>query len=233
MFLSLAEAQPRTSRSFGNWLSRHWAETFLIAYGAWVLLPFSAPLFMHIGWSGAGRAIYLVYSLFCHQLPERSFFLFGQKPMYALSEIQAVWHNTDNPFILRQFTGNTLMGWKIAWSDRMISFYMGIWLVALAWYLSFRKRTGLPWWGLVLFLLPIVLDGGSHAISDVAGIGQGFRDTNLWLSALSSHALPASFYAGDALGSFNSWMRMITGLLAAFGIVWFAFPLLETSFGEG
>jgi hypothetical protein len=58
----------------------------------------------------------------------------------------------------------------------------------------------------------------------LAGIGQGFRDSNLWLAVITNNALSASFYVGDALGSFNSWMRFITGLLAGLGIVWFVFP---------
>jgi hypothetical protein len=51
---------------------------------------------MHIGWMGTGKAIYFIYSFFCHQLPERSFFFFGEKSMYALTEIQAGWQNTAN-----------------------------------------------------------------------------------------------------------------------------------------
>ena len=61
-------------------------------------------------------------------------------------------------------------------------------------------------------------------LSDLAGIGQGFRDTNLWLAFLTNNAFSASFYAGEALGSFNSWMRLVTGILAGLGIVWFIFP---------
>jgi uncharacterized membrane protein len=182
---------------------------------------------MQIGWSGAGKALYLFYSFFCHQLPERSFFLFGDKLMYSLAEVQAAWQDSINPFILRKFIGNAEMGWKVAWSDRMISFYGGIWLFALLWMPFRRKVRPLPWWGFALALLPIALDGGSHAISDVAGIGQGFRDSNQWLAVLTNNALPPSFYAGDALGSFNSLMRLITGLLAALGIVWLAFPYIS------
>src|SRR5512133_3722760 len=128
-----------TPRSFGNWLSNHWIEIFLVVYGIWVFTPFLAPVFMQIGWVGAGKTVYFIYSFFCHQLPERSFFLFGKKPMYSLSEIQAVWQNTVNPLILRRFIGNESMGWKIAWSDRMISFYTSIWLFAVIW-IPFRYK---------------------------------------------------------------------------------------------
>lgn len=174
-----------------------------------------------------GNAIYFIYSFFCHQLPERSFFFFGERSMYSLAEIQATWQNTTNPMILRQFTGNESMGWKIAWSDRMISFYTSVWLFALLW-ISFRRRIKpLPWWGFALLLLPIILDGFTHTVSDFAGIGQGFRDTNEWLAVLTNHNFSANFYAGDALGSFNSLMRFITGPLAGLAIVWLAFPYVS------
>ncbi len=210
-------------------LSNHWLALFLFVYGLWVFVPFLAPVFMNIGWTGAGKAVYLIYSFFCHQLPERSFFWFGEKTMYSLSEIQAAWQNTANPMILRQFIGNETMGWKVAWSDRMISFYTSIWLFAMLWYPLRRTIKPISWWGFILLLLPLVLDGSTHALSDLAGIGLGFRDTNEWLRALTNNTLPATFYAGDALGSFNSLMRFITGLLAGLGIVWLAFPFVQQS----
>lgn len=163
---------------------------------------------MHIGWNGFGEGIYSVYWFFCHQLPERSFFLFGAKPMYPLDEIRSAWQNTTNPLLLRSFIGNSAMGWKVAWSDRMVSFYTSIGLFGLIWWPLRKKVKAPPWWGLILLLLPIALDGGTHIISDLAGIEQGFRETNQWLAVLTYHLLPASFYTGNALGSFNSWMRL-------------------------
>ena len=207
-----------------QWISTHWFAVFLGIYGLWVFVPFLAPVFMQLGWTGAGKSIYFIYSFFCHQLPERSFFWFGEKTMYSLNEVQAVWKNTDNPMILRQFIGNPSMGWKVAWSDRMISFYTSVWLFAAIWHPFRRRIKPLSWWGFVLLLLPLVLDGGTHAISDLAGIGNGFRDTNAWLAILTSYSLPATSYAGDAFGSFNSLMRFITGLLAGFAIVRLVFP---------
>jgi len=226
------DTNPANSRSFSESLSRRWFAVFLVIYGLWVWTPFFAPLFMHIGWDGAGKAIYFIYSFFCHQLPERSFFLFGQKIMYPLSEIQSAWRDTTNPIILRQFIGNESLGWKIAWSDRMVSFYTSIWLFAVAWFPFRKKIKPLSFLGFALFLLPIALDGGTHMISDLAGIGQGFRDTNQWLAILMNNSLPSTFLIGDALGSFNSWARIITGLLAGLGIAWLVFPYLEESFGK-
>jgi hypothetical protein len=111
----------------------------------------------------------------------------------------------------------------------MIWFYTSVWFFAALWFPFRRSIKPLSWLGFALLLLPIALDGGSHAISDLAGIGQGFRDTNQWLALLTNHAFPASFYAGDGLGSFNSIMRLITGLLSGLSITWLVFPYIFQS----
>jgi uncharacterized membrane protein len=209
------------------WFSRHWMLAFSVIYGLIVGLPSLAPVFMRVGWETPGRALYFVYSFLCHQLPDRSFFLFGPQRMYDLSTIQAVWQNTTNPMVLRQFIGNPMMGWKVAWSDRMVAMYGSILLAAWAWWPLRKRIKPLPFWGLVLFALPMFLDGVTHILSDLGGMDQGFRYTNAWLAALTGNAFPATFYAGNALGSFNSLMRLLTGSLFGVGIVWFAFPYLE------
>ena len=215
------------------WMSRRWLLIVSFIIAIWVGLPWLAPVFMARGWTGAGNAIQLLYAVQCHQLPQRSFFLFGEKPMVALNQIQSVWENTNNPLILRQFIGNAQIGWKVAWSDRMVYMYSSPILWGLI-YWPLRKRVRpLSWWGLALFLLPMALDGFTHMISDfTGGIGLGFRDNNAWLAALTNQALPATFYAGDALGSFNSWMRLITGLLFGLAVVWFLYPRLHESFSD-
>jgi len=188
---------------------KHWVGLFLIVYGAWVWAPFLAPVFMANGWTGAGNALYFIYSFFCHQLPERSLFFFGPQTMYSLNQIGQVW-STENQLVLRQFVGNAQMGWKMAWSDRMISTYGGVWLGALLWAIFGKRlpRLSIVVW-FVLGVLPLGLDGFSHFVNDiVAGSsGQGFRDTNDWLRVLTANAFPDTFYYGNMLGSFNSTTR--------------------------
>lgn len=214
------------------WLSRHWLLAFLVLWGFFNLLPWLAPVFMKAGWDMAGHAIYTLYTFLCHQMPQRSYFLFGQRPMYELSEVQAVWQNTTNPLVLRQFIGNPEMGWKVAWSDRMVSLYTGILLWAAILGPWRRRLPRLPFWGLVALALPMVIDGSTHMLSDMmGGIGGGFRYGNAWLATLTNHAFASGFYAGDSLGSFNSWMRLISGLLFSLGAVWFVLPALEEAFG--
>ncbi len=215
-----------------NNISRHWILFAGLFLGIYAGLPFLAPVFMQLGWTGPARLIYLIYAFLCHQLPQRSYFLFGSKLTYSLPEIQSAWQNTFDPLILRQFIGNSEMGWKVAWSDRMVSMFTSLWLFTMLWHpLSHRMRS-LPWWGLILFLLPMALDGGSHFISDLFGFNQGFRDSNVWLAILTNNVFPPGFYAGDAWGSFNSLLRLLTGLLFGLGIVWFSFPYLDNAFSQ-
>jgi len=214
------------------WLARHWLLVVNFLIGVWVTLPWLAPVMMHWGWTSAGKAIYLVYSFQCHQLPERSYFLFGRQAMYSLAEIQTAWQNTSNPFILRQFIGNPEIGWKVAWSDRMVWMYTSILFGGLLYGLVRKQLKPLSFWTFAILLLPMVVDGGSHMISDLAGIGQGFRDTNIWLQILTNNVYPITFYQGDALGSFNSWMRLITGILFGIALVGFAFPYINDSFAD-
>jgi len=151
--------------------------------------------------------------------------------MVSLTEVGAVWPASD-PNILRQFVGNADFGWKVAYSDRMVSMYTGLWFASIAFAFVRHKLRPLPLWGYFLLILPMAIDGTSHFVSDLAGIDQGFRSTNEWLVQLTGGSLPASFYVGDALGSFNSWMRLITGALFGIASVWLAFPYAEAAFVE-
>ena len=212
--------------------ARHWLLVFNFLFGAYALTPWLAPVLMQTGHTGAAGLIYLFYSTQCHQLPERSYFLFGQKGSYSLSEVQAAFQDTNNPAILRQFIGNPQMGWKVAWSDRMVSMYTSIFVAGLLFALVRRRLKPLSVVVFGALVLPLIADGASHALSDLAGIGGGFRDGNAWLGALTAQVFPAWFYAGDTLGSFNSWMRLITGILFGVACVWLAYPYIEQSVSD-
>jgi uncharacterized membrane protein len=213
------------------WLARHWLAVFNMVWGVFVILPWLAPVMMHAGLTGPAKGVYLAYSFVCHQLPERSYFLFGSQPTYSLTQINRVWPG-NNPATLRQFIGNAQFGYKVAWSDRMISMYGGIWLGALAFALVRCRFKPISLWVYGLCVAPMAIDGTTHLVSDLWGIGQGFRDSNEWLAVLTNHTLPTWFYAGDALGSFNSWMRLLTGLLFGLGTAALMLPYLEQSFAQ-
>lgn len=206
--------------------ARHWLATANVVMGVFVLMPFAAPVLMAQGVPSVARAIYALYSLFCHQLPERSWFLFGQQTSYPLSLFVEM-IGSSNPLSLRQIVGNAEMGYKVAYSDRMVSLYTSIWAGGLLFAMLRRNVRPLPGFLGVLLLLPMALDGGAHLLSDIQGFGTGFRDTNIWLRALLGDVFAPEFYAGDAWGSFNSITRLWTGTLAGISIAWVVFPRLE------
>jgi uncharacterized membrane protein len=212
-----------------RWFRTHWLALIVVPLFVFTLLPFLAPVFMQIGWTKLGEWIYTLYVPLCHQLPQRSWFLFGRQLTYTLAEIGQVYPSRD-VWQLRFFYGTADIGWKVAWSDRMISFYGMLPLFGLV-YGALRKRVRRPL-SLRLFILMLMsmaVDGVSHAISDMFwGISNGgFRDTNAWLAALTGNRWP-DLYAGDHLGTFNWWLRLLSGILAAEGVIFFTFPRLET-----
>ncbi len=229
-------AHTSTQATAADWvvglISRRWLLIASVLLGVYAGLPWLAPVFMRAGWTTVARAIYTAYATQCHQLPQRSFFLFGPQTTYSLVEIQAAWHVTDEARVLRQFIGSPELGWKVAWSDRMVSMYTSMFIASVVYGLIRRSRRPIPLWRFVLLALPLALDGGTHALSDLAGIGKGFRDSNAWLATLTNDAFAPSFYAGDALGSFNSWMRLMTGVLFGFGVIWCGYPYADQLFSR-
>ncbi len=225
-------------------LSRRWLPITSLVLGLWVLLPWLAPVLMAAGLEGGAGLIYTFYGAQCHQLPQRSYFLFGPRLMYPMADINAAWPYTQH-FQLRQFVGTPEMGYKVAWSDRMVSLYTPLFIGALLFALA-RWRSGIRapvgvgstiwrplsvrWW--LLALVPILVDGITHMISDVIHLVYGFRDSNVWLARLTGEVFAPTFYAGDAIGSFNWWMRLFTGLLAGFATVWLVYPHLSGAFAK-
>jgi uncharacterized membrane protein len=72
---------------FADWLvaglASHWLLIFNVLAAAFAFPPFLAPYLESVGQTGVARLIYVVYSYTCHQLPERSFFIFGHQMAFC------------------------------------------------------------------------------------------------------------------------------------------------------
>jgi uncharacterized membrane protein len=231
----LASKHGTWARALNRWFEAHWLLALNAAWGVFVILPWLAPVFMAAGLAGPGRVVYFIYNFFCHQLPERSWFLFGPSFSYTQAQIAEAWGRPlsaiGNELLRRQFIGAPELGWKVAWSDRMIAMYGSIFVCGLL-YALLRERgvslKSIPWWLFFLFVAPMTLDGTTHLINDVLRLD--FRQTNEWAAILTGHILPGSFYAGDMLGSLNSLLRLVTGVLFGVGVVAFLWPMMDKEF---
>lgn len=228
-----AEDVPQIINPGSNWFERHWLLIFNAFWGGFVTLPWLAPVFMNMGWTGPGRVVYFIYNFFCHQLPERSWFLYGAKVSYTKAEIGLVW-DISNELVRRGFIGTPEMGWKVAWSDRMVAMYASIFAFGLVYALlrqSGITLKGIPWWAFLLLITPMGIDGTTHLINDMLP-WLDFRDTNAWAVRWTNGIFPAAFYPGDLLGSLNSVLRLVTGAIFGLGVVWFLWPMMEKEFGR-
>lgn len=208
------------------WLACYWYFLFMAAASIFLLLGFLAPALLAEGYDAAGTAVYRFLAPHNHQLPERSYFLFGESAFLRTYSLEQLIAFGADPQQLQAFTGNAQIGYKTALNHRMIAIFMGIVIGGLVWGLR-RGRPSLSLFAFMLFILPLLLDGFSHIISEQGG---GFRESNDWLVALMGGMGTAVFYSGDTIGSFNWWLRTLSGLLFGLGLVWFTFPRFASYF---
>ena len=201
------------TQRFIHWLSKHWlavANFFVFLY---VGLPFAAPLLMKAGWTVPARVIYTIYGNLCHQLAFRSWFLFGERPVYPLAEYTQMFglENVGMTQIFshaREFVGNETLGYKTAFCQRDIATYAALLLFGLL-YVWLRRRELRPMPFLLFILLgivPIGLDGGSQFIS-------------MFIPAFPERE--------------SIWqLRTLTGGLFGLSIGWLAYPYIQEGMEE-
>ena len=160
------------------WIARHWLALFNALVAVYLLLPFLAPVLANAGLSRPASLIYSVYSATCHQLPERSYFLFGERPFYSLSSLEAGGLSEDQGlFQRRAFRGNDATGYKIAVCQRDVAIYGSVVLAGLLFGVLRRRVRGIGLKVYLLLLIPIALDGLSQRV--------GLRESNWWLRTVT------------------------------------------------
>ena len=150
---------------FAEYISRHWAGMINLLLLAYVAMPFLAPVFMQVGWTFPARAIYTIYTPPCHQLPERSYFMFGESAVYDEHELHASGVElSDNLLLRRQYIGDEQHGWKVAICQRDVAIYGAMFLTGVIFALANFRFPQLSWKLFLLFLVPLALDGGLQFI---------------------------------------------------------------------
>jgi uncharacterized membrane protein len=150
---------------FANWIVKHWLAILNILFLVYVGLPFLAPMLMEVGAELPARVIYTIYRPACHQLPERSFFLFGESPVYSRAELPANGvADSNNVFVRRNYIGDESHGYKVAICERDVAIYGSMFLMGLLFALMRGHLPRLKAKWLLLFALPMILDGGTQLI---------------------------------------------------------------------
>ncbi len=168
----------RTANGIVVWFARHWLAIFNTAWAIYVIMPFMAPIFMHLGLPWPAQLIYTIYSGFCHQLPGHSYFLFGPSLAPPASDLVAHGMTTStNLFEQRAFIGNEEIGWKVALCERDVAIYAAVFVTGLLFALVRDRLRPLPFKIYVLFLIPIGIDGFTQLF--------GWRESNWWLRTVT------------------------------------------------
>jgi uncharacterized membrane protein len=208
-------------------MSRYWLRILLVVMGLYVSLPFAAPTLMHLGLTGPANLLYTAYSPMCHQLPFRSWFLFGEQAAYPLEaarvpdlkSYEQVAATTGAPPIqwtlesqlqAKKFNGNPQMGYKVAICARDIGIFGALFVGGLIYAIPFVRRYLRPvpiWLYLLLGIVPIGIDGFSQLL--------GYPPFNLW-----------------PVRETSPFLRSLTGILFGLMNAWLAFPHLEASARE-
>ena len=142
-------------------LAEHWlllVNLMIAVYGG---LPLLAPFLMAWGYTWPARMIYTIYKPLCHQLPQRSFFLFGPHLAYSLETLQELLGPemlaTDS--LARAFIGNPALGYKMAYCQRDTAMYTSMLLAGMIFGLVRRRLRPLPLALYLILLTPWAVDG--------------------------------------------------------------------------
>lgn len=205
---------------FSYWLARHFLALFLGFLTLYVALPWLAPVFMKIGWETPARLIYRAYSITCHQLAFRSWFLFGEQPAYpraaanipglkTFGEVTGI--DENDLWAARAFLGNEQVGYKVALCERDVAIWGAFWLFTLLFSLAYLKGwrlPALPWYlWLLIGWTPIGLDGVTQLLSQIPGSFIPYRES-------------------------TPFLRTLTGFIFGWTTAWFMVPLMLASMEE-
>jgi uncharacterized membrane protein len=197
------------------WLSRHWLAVINVMLAVYIGLPFLAPTLEKTGHSSSAQIIYTVYRALCHELPQRSFFLYGEKPVYTLQELADRVGQNNLPLYPwpSPFNGNEQVGYKVALCQRDVAIYGALLLSGLVFSRLRSRARPLPFWAYVLVgIIPMGLDGGSQFVS---------------------YLLPGLMPGIGIVPRESTWvLRIVTGAAFGWATAWLAFPHLQAAFAE-
>jgi uncharacterized membrane protein len=202
------------------WLSKHWLAVTNMFFLLYVGLPFLAPILLAYGYSGPASIIYSAYQVACHQLPSRSYFIFGEQVAFCQRDV-SIYGSLFLGGLFFAFVRHRLPPLRLRW-------YV-FFLVPIA------LDGGMQMASALLEVVPLI------TLWAIGLIAMGITSTILqsrryltWHSYIFFAFGPLALIYLQFLGPHlsNWWLRTITGSIFALGTVWFAYPYVEESFKD-
>jgi uncharacterized membrane protein len=146
--------------------ARHWLFAFNVVAFFLASLPFFIPFLASQGYTTAASWLHTSFGLMCHQMPERSFTIFGE---------------------------------QMALCHRMTAIYMASFIAGVGYAFVRDRLPPLSFKAMAIMSIPMAIDGFTQLF--------GLRES-VWE------------------------LRLLTGSLFAFGVMWFVLPRFEQGFAE-
>lgn len=142
-------------------LAKHWLLLVNLVIAVYGGLPLLAPILMASGYTFPAKMIYTIYKPLCHQLPQRSFFLFGPQLAYSFETLQGLLgpERLATDSLARTFIGNAALGYKMAFCQRDTAMYGSMLLAGMVFGLVRRRLRPLPFALYLVLLAPWAVDG--------------------------------------------------------------------------
>lgn len=221
------ETTPKTEPGLDGWVNRqtahftrHWLIVVNAFTGLFVGLPYLAPVLMHYGYTTPARIIYGAYRMTCHQLPSRSYFIFGHQAAFCHRDT-AIWAAFFVGGLVFHFVRHKLKALPFHW-----------WILALipigldgGTQLVGPLYEALPSWTLTGFAVVVWL--GLTAVL----ISRGVKHWQYYLFVL---CFPLAMGYVQLTGTrLSNWqLRSITGGLFGLANAWLMYPMFEESLGD-
>lgn len=217
----------------------HWLLVTNAIVGCLLGLTVLAPMMRLVGLDGPAGLLYRAYSPICHQMAQRSFFVAGEQWVYprataglSATPIEAYIAGipafagvsvSDWGAFSRAaggFVGNQRLGYKLALCQRMSAIFLAVFAGGLIFAGLRRSRAVEPLGVLPLVavaMLPIALDGSTQLLGHWSPLFAAYLgpETAAWVAGVfpERESTPA--------------LRVLTGGLFGFGVVWRLYPVLQ------
>jgi len=142
-------------------LAKHWLLLINLVIAVYGGLPLLAPILIGLGYTLPAKIVYTVYKPLCHQLPQRSFFLFGRQLAYSLETLQELLgpEKLATDALASAFIGNPALGYKVAHCQRDTAMYGSLLLAGMVFSLVRHRLSPLPFAFYLISLVPLAIDG--------------------------------------------------------------------------